>query len=610
MKNSGGTIKALSKKVCSLLGHPWFPAAAVALAVLLTLPTLRNGFCLDDNYHRLIFKGDTRYVPPEASPFNLFCFLDGKPEENKRCATNWALDKNAKAYFFRPLSSLSHWLDYLLWPDSPLLMHSHSLLWLAALVLCSSLFFRFVMGAGWPAGLALLFFSIDYVHGAVAGWLANRNALLAGVFCLLCLLCHNRRQQAGWRSGTFLGPLCFVLSLLSAEAGIATLAYLIAHALLLEQSKASKRLAGLAPYVVILIVWRTFYTLMDFGAEHMRGFYVDPIREPLLYGVALCLRFPLYLMGQLGLFPITPTMYIIPSALQKASFFFTALLIAVMLPLARRDRIVRFWAASIVLALLPACAVELDERNLLFAGIGAAGLMAQLFACIKQKDVLPRIRLWRGTAWLLIYLFLIVHVVCVPGIYMMKNSYFALLQHGVDKAAETLPLAAESAQRSIIIVNNPASVLFVYYVVITTALTKQLKSVYDLTSGSIPLVITRPDRLTLSIRAEHGALFTQEGLVLKETRTKIHIGDRFELDAMTAQVTGLIDGHPSAAQFLFRVPLEDASLQWFCWDKPAMYRLPLRLWGKRFGLKKRYGTFKRHGNHFGHKSKKKLAAGF
>ena len=49
-----------------------------------------------------------------------------------------------KVAFYRPLSSLTHRLDYALFPDAPRLMYLHSIAWLAlALHLVARLYRRF-----------------------------------------------------------------------------------------------------------------------------------------------------------------------------------------------------------------------------------------------------------------------------------------------------------------------------------------------------------------------------------------------------------------------------------------------------------------------------------
>ncbi len=433
-------------KIRSCLAHPMMPALAVLLAVVLTLPILKNGFCIDDNLHRLIFQGDRRLTPAASSPLNLFCFASGIPEENRLSRNmgfaGWWVNLKAKVYFFRPLSSLSHYLDYQLWPDNPSLMLLQSLLWLAILVGCAGFFYRCTMGVGWPAGLAVLLYAIDWGHGAVTGFIANRNSLLACVFGVLCLICHNRWRLAHWRAGAFLGPLFFILSLLSAEAGIATCAYLAAHALFLEEGSLRDRLKGLVAYGVIVVAWRLPYSILGFGADNVPGYYVDPLTHPLLYGLALVLRSPVYLLGQLGMFPISPTIYIVPRFMQNAGYAFTALLLIVVIPLFKKNRALRFWAVGTLLALLPVCAVEVDEKNLLFVGIGAMGLMAQIFLWLRENTA-PMPRLWRVACTVLVWQFIIFHIVLVAAVYQFKNTYFSFTQHAVAMAEKSLPFESE-----------------------------------------------------------------------------------------------------------------------------------------------------------------------
>ena len=168
------------------LSHPRLPVIVALLAVVFTLPSLGNGLNLDDNIHRLILLGDNYLSPRSSSPLNLFCFSDGNVEENIRLMNigvfPWWTSERLKLVFFRPLSALTHWLDYQLWPDMPLLMHVQSLLWFGVLICLVAFFYRRIMGTTWATGLAALLFAVDGAHGSLAGWLASRNVLLACVF--------------------------------------------------------------------------------------------------------------------------------------------------------------------------------------------------------------------------------------------------------------------------------------------------------------------------------------------------------------------------------------------------------------------------------------------
>ena len=114
-------------KIRLLLSHPRLPFIAALLAIGLTLPTLWNGLTFDDYFHRLVLQGNTTIVPSCSSPLNLFCFNDGDAEEHQRLmnigARPWWSRDETKLCFLRPLSSITQWLDYQLWPDNPALMH-------------------------------------------------------------------------------------------------------------------------------------------------------------------------------------------------------------------------------------------------------------------------------------------------------------------------------------------------------------------------------------------------------------------------------------------------------------------------------------------------------
>ena len=109
----------------------------------------------------------------------------------------WWTDPLIKAEFLQPLTVATHRLDYRLWPDSAVLMHAHSLLWCAALVAATAVLYRRLMGPTPAAGVAALLFAVDDAHGGPAGWIANRNALVAATFGVLALLAHDARRRGG-----------------------------------------------------------------------------------------------------------------------------------------------------------------------------------------------------------------------------------------------------------------------------------------------------------------------------------------------------------------------------------------------------------------------------
>ena len=181
----------------------------------------------------------------------MFSFMNGDVERTQRMmdlgTVPWWTYPEIVAQFWRPITTLTHKVDYLLWPTSPAMMHAQSLLWFAALAFVVTLFYRRVMGATFMAGLAALLYAIDDAHAAPAGWIANRNGMVAAVFGVLTLICHDKWRRDGWRSGLILGPILLATTLFAKEAGVAVASYLFAYAILLDRSAWRSRVLSLVP---------------------------------------------------------------------------------------------------------------------------------------------------------------------------------------------------------------------------------------------------------------------------------------------------------------------------------------------------------------------------
>ncbi|HEX9007142.1 MAG TPA: hypothetical protein VF889_07600, partial [Bacteroidota bacterium] len=260
-----------------LLGAKSLPLILAALAVALALPSAWTGWQMDDLLHRYMLLGYPDVSGKRTSPLDLFYFMDGDSAHAQVLmdagVTPWWTLPTIRLSFWRPLSSLTHWLDYRLWPDSSVLMHLQSLLWFALLVFAAALLYRRLLGHVWLAGLAALLFTLDDAHGLAAGWLANRNALVAGVLGVATLLAHDRWRRDAWRPGSVLGPLLLLLSLLAGEMALGTCAYLVAYAAFADPAARRARLLTLLPFAVVAVGWLGAYTLMGYGTRGS-GFYV------------------------------------------------------------------------------------------------------------------------------------------------------------------------------------------------------------------------------------------------------------------------------------------------------------------------------------------------
>jgi len=557
------------KRFKEWLSHPWLPVVATLLAVGLMFPSLWNGLILDDYFHRLVLLEDPHSISCASSPLNLFCFSNGNPEENRQMMNSgflpWYTQENFQICFLRPLSAISHWLDYLIWPEIPFLMHVHNLIWFAIFLILVAFFYKRILGVTWVAGLAILFFAVDDTHGNLVGWIANRNAIIAGVFGILCLIIHDRWRRENYRSGAFFGPICFALSILSAEAGIAIAAYLLAYALFLEDGSLHDRITSLIPYGCIIFSWGLIYFVFGYGSI-CNPLYVDPIKEPLSYIVALYVRAPVYLLSQWATPPSFAYMFW-PSIMHRAGLIIIVLLALILTPLIRRNRIAQFWTLGMVLSLLPICSSRPDDRNLLFVGLGAMGLLAQWFSWLDQFDWKLKSTLWRVFSKTILILFFLIHLVLAPVSLVVSATGIVRIDQKVEQVSRGLPSGPEFKNKKYVIINNPVPTLFVLCVFAHRAVRGEYTPLIGLADGESPLIIKRIDPYTIDIRAEKGSITGYDiPFVKKNNRFSMSGGQKVELKDMTIDVLEVEEGLPSAVKFRFSVPLEDASLVWFHWQ--------------------------------------------
>ena len=559
----------------ALLARPRLPLLVPLVAMLLVLPSLGVGFILDDYLHQHTLGLPGQIASLKHATMELFRFLDGDSQHVQELMDDgllpWWTHPEIKAAFWRPLAAATHWLDYSLWPQKPVLMHVQSVLWFGGAVLAVALLYRRLLGVTWLAGAAALCYAVDDGHAMPVAWLANRNVILATLFGALAILAHDRWRRDGWRGGALLGPVLFALSLLSAEAGIAACGYLAAHALFLDRGKLWRRGLVLLPYVAIVVVWRLAWARLGFGTAHM-GLYTDPLAEPAAFGIGLLQRGPILLMGSLA-FPPADIAAILPDRAQPwlvvAAVGFVVFAIVLLVPLIRRDRLARFWALGMVLAAIPACATKPTDRLLFFVGIGALGLVAQfLNVAFGWADWRPHSsfgrKVWRQAALGLVF----VHLIIAPIGLLIRSAMPFGPPRLLDMLMIHTPLDEQVDDQDVIVVNAP-SVMHVGYLPVLRGLAGQPvpRHVRALAPGLPAVEITRTDDRTLVIRPEGGYLAKPIDRLLRDERAPLRLGEQVKLTGVTIEVTALTDdGRPAEATFHFAAPLEDSSLRWLRWD--------------------------------------------
>jgi hypothetical protein len=562
------------------------PAVVAVIAMVLTVPSLWQGWLADDLIHRDILL--TSSLP--AALRGLFVFADPvrRPQfMDSGGAPWWTLD-TLRISFFRPLAALTHWIDYRAWPGSGVLMHAHSILWYGSVCALAAEVYRRLMGYTWVAGLAAFIFAVDVVHLGSVGWLANRNGLMAVFFGLLTLLAHDRWRRDGWRPGAALAPFWLALALLSAEAGVATGAYLCAYALFLDRGAWRRRLGSLLPHGAVAATWQALYHWLGYGARGS-GFYVDPARDPARFVAAVFDRGPVLLLSQwTGQVPLLYNGLSISTRrfVWLIAVLFLAWVGVVMAPVIQRDRVARFWTLGMALAVVPACSISLlSGRLLLFTGLGAMGLMAQLIAgLVDRREWLPHRAAWRVPAWLLCVLLIGLHVLLAPALMPVLASTPDVAQAMIARVTEIGPIAAGGRQ-DVVIVNAPSPFHFIYVPSLRHFQDRPtLAGIRVLAPGYASVEVRRLDDDTLLVRPEHGYLvppgtgldgrrfdvvyiYQQLDQFFRSSAFAMAFGEQIVLRGVRVEVAALTeDGRPAAALVRFGRSLEDPALVWVRWD--------------------------------------------
>ncbi len=570
--SSGGPPRGLAASVGSFLTMRHLPPAAAVLAVLLALPSLGAGWIMDDYYHRAVLLERPRFRDLLGPPSEMFRFFRGDPDRTGRIMDiglfPWWTDPSLKAEMLQTLTVLTHRLDYALWPDSPMLMHAHSLFWLGAAVAVTAAFYRRMLGSTWVAGVAALLFAADDARGATVGFLANRNALVAATFGVSALIAHDRARRDGSRPAGLLAPLLLLAALFSKEEGIGTCAYLAAYALFVDPVGRWRGCLALWPYAVMVVAWGTLRAYWGYGVRDV-GLYIDPLTDTGRFLTAMVGRLPILLFGQWGPIPADLAVVLRPPPSVALWWFAVAILVVLlcaMAPLLRRDRLARFWAAGMLLAAIPVSATVPMDRLLTFVGIGAAGLLAQFWQFVFAAEDTPSNSRWRvptkAVAWCLVA----VHAVIAP-IALPLQAANPLGPRWVETRLYVgTALGSSLGDRTVVIVNAPSPVHASYLILRRELDGESVPQHTRVLAPAIPSVtIRRLDGRTLAIRPRGGYLRWPLDQVFRSERRRFALGEQVRLTGMTVTISSLTaDGRPAEATFRFDVPLESPSLVWLC----------------------------------------------
>jgi hypothetical protein len=557
------------------LGARYAAWVVVAIGLALAAPAITADFTADDHLHRVIERDDPGIAGLHARPFDLFVFANGNPADTIELRNSglfpWWVDPQLKLSFMRPLSSATHALDHALWPDSAPLQLAHNLVWhLLALVVAWRFFRRFV-APHWIAVLALALFAFDDARGPVVGWIANRNALVALCLAVPVLLVHDRWRRDGWAPGRYVAPILFAISLGAGESSVAILGYVAAHTLWLDRGSWRHRVLALAPYLVLVVLWRVIYAKLGYGVVGS-GIYLDPGADPLAFLHAAAVRLPFLLLGQLALpwsdfASFYPVLGVLAIMLVIAVVMLTVIGLACA-RLLRRDASARFFATGMLLAAIPVASTFPADRLLTFTSLGAMGLIAQLLAAaVRNRELLGDGKLRRFAVTALAGFFLLVHLVLAPPFLVLRARSMVAVARVLDRAEASVPAA-----ETVIIASTPSDALVAYVPIMRRSRGQPGPAhIYWLATATTAVTLVRVDAHTLRIAPDRGFLLHEIDQMMRSPRLQpFAVGDRVALSGLTIEIESLTsNGRPATVLAHFERPLEDRTLTWLRWERHA-----------------------------------------
>lgn len=577
------------------------PVSLACLVTLLALPSLFGGLSTDDYAHSLVLRGLPGDLPSlgSGSRLELFSFLKNDPgiarEYMARGIIPWWTNEHIRLAFWRPIASLTHFADHKLFPDFPALMHAHSLAWAWLMVFAAARFFASV-GRARPksdspggtaavsAGLAALIWAVDDARAMPVAWIANRNAVIAVAFGLISLRYHVRRRSGGCSRDLTWSLVAFAAALLSAEAALGALAYLVAWALFMDRAGRVRGLAAIAPHMALIVLWRLAYNWQGYGAAG-GDMYRDPVREPLYFLAGLLDRAPVLLLAQWIGPPSEVHEFFSPPlrlAGRIAGWVFTLALVLALTPRLRASATARFWFAGMLLSLVPVCATAPMDRLLFFAGLGAAGLLAEVILQPKAEGGAPshRGRLPR----LAVGTMIVIHLVLAPLLWPLQ-CLSPVIADAFTEPARRIASDPEIDGREVILVNAPCHLLYSQMLTVYTAepgvprparvrlLASGMQGVRVERTGERSLTLTpevgwlRPGRLAGGdAPVDGGRMFHMMDRLFRSELTPFAPGDTVSLPGFTATILDASEqGLPDRVRFDFAAPLEDPRYYWRQW---------------------------------------------
>ena len=558
--------------------------------------SLNWGFIWDDYALQLLI----RHPAPEHGihPWSIYDFggrlEPGHPFYDSG-AFPWWTDADFKVRFFRPVTSVSIWLDYVVYGDWARGYHITSLLLFAVFL---ALAYRLFVNLGVPPAAALWALAFLGLHGAhclPVGWISNRNELLAALLTTATLLLLDTWRRT--RRAALLPAVgaCFLLACGAKESGLAAFPIAVAYLFFFDrQERIRDRRAQLRRLLSNPALWTLtllaaafvlFYVSAGYGTRS--NLYSAPWPDTAHYLTRLAV---LLVAAPLSLF------FGFATDILSASPESIPVVIAIGVPVlattfwivnrAVGDQpLARFAACWIFVALLPAAGGDISDRLLPTATIGSAillGLFMQrigsLRACWAARQY-PRV--------ILGVLFVLTGI--VEAIPMM--AYRSSFVYQVGATDRDLTLSAELTPRpdtpqTAILLNSPTTLSALEFLPTWRAAYDDLETrVFALQFARRKVTWTRTSADAMTLTAPDTPFLTNRFEHLYQTRSApLRAGDTFETALFTATIRETDEAGVRTVEFKFKCDLDDPAYRFLVFQNDKFVRVAPPAVGKTMEL--------------------------
>jgi len=578
-RGRGGLLETMSR-LRRLLSSRRVLFWAALVGVLLAAPSLFGGLQTEDHVFRAVARAHAFSLSHvnlwgPALPPSPAVRLHDYYSERDLGMLPWITNKDFEVSFWRPLGSLTHHLDFQLWPDSPALMHAQNLFWYALLIAAVALLYRRFCDPLWIAGLAAIVFAVDDAHGQAVGWIANRSAIIAALFAMLALYFQDRYRRDGYRAGAVLAALSLGAGLSSSEIALCGVGYLVAHALVFDREAPLRRFWAALPWMTVVALWAVVYRALGHGVRGS-GLYLDPLRQPVAFLREVPGRLLVLLLAEFGA-PPSDVWNSLPHGIQPWGAVLAVGVLGVIVwflgPWLRRDRTARFWAVGTLLSLLPVCGTFPEDRLLLLAGVGGSVLVARVVALLAGAALEPARRGTRFLAGAWAALSLVVAPLLLPFRSLTMQRYETRLQQARESAFSLVRPPATQ----LVLLDAPD-----YYFSSMMLLTRMAtpdpipKHTLCLAGTLYGAHVRRVDPNAVEVRPAGGFLSRPLDRLYRGPGAPMHEGEAFFAGGAHITITEVDgQGEPRAAVFRFRWPLDSPHLVFAAWKSGRYQRVRL-----------------------------------